>query len=332
MGPRPFSRGNKSAATASDVAAGELQWGHGLSAVEMVIPGGETKMRRDASMGPRPFSRGNPGSACLCDSQRHGLQWGHGLSAVEIRGNVAPSPPGACFNGATAFQPWKWPVTTRPSPQPNALQWGHGLSAVEMASRGVCCRSRFSGFNGATAFQPWKLGLHKFHRGWQWMLQWGHGLSAVEIGLIYQADYAVTTLQWGHGLSAVEIIVAVRNHAAERRRFNGATAFQPWKSARLVRQRSSTWGFNGATAFQPWKSPRRSRSRGLGERCFNGATAFQPWKWFFVATVRPSGSMWLQWGHGLSAVEISPPRMGAGPKGGASMGPRPFSRGNTLVG
>ena len=38
---------------------------------------------------------------------------------------------------------------------------------------------------------------------------------------------------------------------------------------------------------------------------------------------------WLQWGHGRSAVEIAHCRSPAGrPKSGASMGPRPFSRGN----
>ena len=59
--------------------------------------------------------------------------------------------------------------------------------------------------------------------------------------------------------------------------------------------------FNGATAFQPWKPPRRHLHPTNRTR-FNGATAFQPWKL--------GGDTY-----------VSPVRK-------ASMGPRPFSRGN----
>ena len=61
------------------------------------------------------------------------LQWGHGFSAVEI-----PCYPYllvsqvASFNGATAFQPWKYDVEGVPMPRKTLLQWGHGFSAVEM--------------------------------------------------------------------------------------------------------------------------------------------------------------------------------------------------------
>ena len=62
-------------------------------------------------------------------------------------------------------------------------------------------------------------------------------------------------------------------------------------------------GFNGATAFQPWKlAIGRAVDRGVSG--FNGATAFQPWKQ--EASV--------------AACLFTVP---------ASMGPRPFSRGNT---
>src|SRR5690606_34587615 len=44
-----------------------------------------------------------------------------------------------------------------------------------------------------------------------------------------------------------------RHHHRVHPRFNGATAFQPWKrtTSRTPRHRSTR--FNGATAFQPWK-------------------------------------------------------------------------------
>ena len=229
-------------------------------------------------MGPRPFSRGNK-------------LWA-----------AAPGKPPSGFNGATAFQPWKFYVCAGEHGCSAALQWGHGLSAVEMARRRKRHRSNprasmgprpFSrgnwlgiaradrgrvSFNGATAFQPWKSPRSRSpRRGWEG--------------------------------------------------FNGATAFQPWKCPDDRRRRTRARRFNGATAFQPWKFrrpwPRRSPPMG-----FNGATAFQPWKFVAVAPPSPSvaaasmgprpfsrgnnqeraerrRTIRLQWGHGLSAVEIS---------------------------
>ena len=42
-------------------------------------------------------------------------------------------------------------------------------------------------------------------------------------------------------------------------RFNGATAFLPWKSTTGSLRATSDKRFNGATAFLPWKSPRQTR-------------------------------------------------------------------------
>ena len=43
----------------------------------------------------------------------------------------------------------------------------------------------------------------------------------------------IETLQWGHGLSAMEITGVRQPLAVRAGRFNGATAFRPWKSGRL---------------------------------------------------------------------------------------------------
>ena len=62
---------------------------------------------------------------------------------------------------------------------------------------------------------------------------------------------------------------------------------------------------------------------------FNGATAFQPWKpGRTEGAARPGQG--LQWGHGLSAVETRVGRSPPATSVPASMGPRPFSRGNTV--
>ncbi len=133
------------------------------------------------------------------------------------------------FNGATAFQPWKY---QRPAPgfyHAAVLQWGHGLSAVEI-------------FAAVAAKQEAKT------------LQWGHGLSAVEIARSKIHVFAHPRLQWGHGLSAVEIGARCEPPGDGEGASMGPRPFsrgnQPWR-----RSRRRPWGcFNGATAFQPWKS------------------------------------------------------------------------------
>ena len=68
MGPRPFSRGNGGARMRCRIEGVRLQWGHGLSAVEMIFPTSSA-------------------------NQEILLQWGHGLSAVEISFNPPTTRP-----------------------------------------------------------------------------------------------------------------------------------------------------------------------------------------------------------------------------------------------
>ena len=112
----------------------QLQWGHGISAVERTRP----------TVGKISISP---------------LQWGHGISAVESAESVGRTMTTWWgFNGATAFQPWKDDTLYCPFDTFDSLQWGHGISAVESIGAlfrlcGACLC-----FNGATAFQPWKEG------------------------------------------------------------------------------------------------------------------------------------------------------------------------------
>src|SRR5690606_27636901 len=70
----------------------------------------------------------------------------------------------ACFNGATAFQPWKAPHSVGRRSGSTSLQWGHGVSAVERRTVAARRLSSWRGFNGATAFQPWKVPGEKLLR------------------------------------------------------------------------------------------------------------------------------------------------------------------------
>ena len=107
MGPRHFCRGNLSIASTA-VSLWLLQWGHGISAVEIQRSRWHAEICRCASMGPRHFCRGN----------RH----------LVVQKNVVRNR----FNGATAFLPWKFSKSIPGTGAVIPLQWGHGISAVEI--------------------------------------------------------------------------------------------------------------------------------------------------------------------------------------------------------
>ncbi len=112
----------------------ELQWGHGIAAVESKIE--EGTYEHDGKT----------------------LQWGHGIAAVEslvlIAGECLRN---YCFNGATASLPWNH---SRP---PAGLLARPGASmGPRHRCRGIAITTArpdtvSSGFNGATASLPWNL-------------------------------------------------------------------------------------------------------------------------------------------------------------------------------
>ena len=106
----------------------------------------------------------------------------------------------------------------------------------------------------------------------------------------------------------------------------GPRPFSRGNAAQSPAASLSRRGFNGAAAFQPRKCLRPDARPGPPSR-FNGAAAFQPRKWLFTKG-RKMAEMQLQWGRGLSAAEIPYHHTSTTTCNIASMGPRPFSRGN----
>jgi len=180
-------------------------------------------------------------------------------------------------------------------------------------------------------------------------LQWGHGISAVEVISSNARGMVECPLQWGHGISAVEVsqrrclwrkgVASMgprhfsRGSLGRRNRpILAATAsmgprhFSRGSSRAGVLTEGRGDGFNGATAFQPWKSGGGGLGR-IVDKSFNGATAFQPWKSMDVLA-RIHAVRLLQWGHGISAVEVSRDGGRRYVSLAASMGPRHFSRGS----
>ena len=113
-------------------------------------------------------------------------------------------------------------------------------------------------------------------------------------------------LQWGHGLSAVEMTHSAQQKPNPLTRFNGATAFQPWKSGTPIKRIEipkplASMGprpfSRGNTPSKPPPLPHPFRLQwGHGLSAVEISVATRP------AKPAPGG---LQWGHGLSAVEIS---------------------------
>ena len=107
-------------------------------------------------------------------------------------------------------------------------------------------------------------------------------------------------LQWGHDLSAVE------------------TTLTDITSSRVL---------PASMGPRPFSRGNRLLLRGWQMRSsFNGATTFQPWKRVDRDTLALLKR--LQWGHDLSAVETGERNRADIQHCRASMGPRPFSRGN----
>ena len=158
-------------------------------------------------MGPRPFSRGNPMRQREWFPCSRSLQWGHGLSAVEIpyltdRGTFVHNG----FNGATAFQPWKY-LRLVPIPQA-AWQASMGPRPFSRGNEGPRPFAT-TGLQASMGPRPFSRGNDDIREDFcdeLYVLQWGHGLSAVEIWCsIAGIPRRPIKLQWGHGLSAVEI-------------------------------------------------------------------------------------------------------------------------------
>ncbi len=160
------------------------------------------------------------------------------------------------------------------------------------------------------------------------LLQWGHAHSRVETPLLIETPAAVMLLQWGHAHSRVE---TGANAASGGRRVGasmGPRAFtrgdQP---RRLAGTGGARGGFNGATrihAWRPWSRWRPPNPVG----CFNGATRIHAWRLSKTRRITP----------GAKAASMGPRAFTRGDSlgnlvdpddhRGASMGPRAFTRGD----
>jgi len=112
------------------------------------------------------------------------------------------------------------------------LQWGHDFSTVEIGE--IRERMAFAGIRAS-------MGPRFFNRG-----NSGDALAAIA---------KIKALQWGHDFSTVEIR---RNRPMQRRAFKRASMGPRFfnRGNRPIWSKVVIWNlcFNGATIFQPWKS------------------------------------------------------------------------------
>ncbi len=106
MGPRHLSRGNL-AGRSGPTPGNSLQWGHGISAVEIIDLTRKTTREHQLQWG-HGISAVEIAGTLEFIRPKERLQWGHGISAVEICSRRMPWRFPSRFNGATASQPWKW--------------------------------------------------------------------------------------------------------------------------------------------------------------------------------------------------------------------------------
>ena len=91
MGPRPFSRGDVFVSLVNGIRPAELQWGHGLSAVETGADWSALKLPNLLQWG-HGLSAVETSTTDEREVLTAQLQWGHGLSAVETWQQRIPSP------------------------------------------------------------------------------------------------------------------------------------------------------------------------------------------------------------------------------------------------
>ena len=344
MGPRPCGRG-WGVGDGLPVGNVELQWGHGLAAVD-----GRPCARRTTTLSLsfngatalRPWMAGVAAGRQLPDAR---LQWGHGLAAVDgvkhrqgvqryLGASMGPRP---CGRG--------WPRRPTPCAICSRLQWGHGLAAVDGLATWPGPITA-TGFNGATALWPWMV-LGELCTRLGRVLQWGHGLAAVDGRAAARLCGAGESASmgprpcgrgWSRRLVATfdsswasmgprpcgrgwRFIPTDTPKDIELQWGHGLAAVDGCNRTRPVRR---TGCFNGATALRPWMAA-RTPTYPCETWSFNGATALRPWMGELADV--SAAVFRLQWGHGLAAVDGGNVYCGARGPNGASMGPRPCGRG-----
>ena len=288
----------------------ELQFGHGVGAVEnsggLLLAAGHP----GASIRPRRWSRGEPRAAAAKIWPHHiVLQFGHGVGAVENAVNALTD---AVCDKDASIRPRRW-SRGRTQQRPAAarvdgftLQFGHGVGAVE---NGRGRRHALLGRSGAS-IRPrrWSRGEPQGNRRGpspcRTVLRFGHGVGAVEnarrrvvgnpLGAVASIrprrwsrgeptpnsliKSPLLKLQFGHGVGAVE---NVKSKAELKAKLDASIRPRRWSRGEPRAAKCSAprgWGFNSATALEPWRTFARPELNPLAGLVFNSATALEPWR------------------------------------------------------
>ncbi len=158
------------------------------------------------------------------------LQWGHSFSAVEMSAN-----------GVFKFQ------AVYASMGPQLFSRGD-----EAKKRGIDVRKLIASM-GPQLFSRGDSVKNTYPAANMPKLQWGHSFSAVEICRMVPFNLDMLALQWGHSFSAVEIRQRSCCSACMCSASMGPQLFSRGDKSDCLKELHSTSRFNGATAFQPWR-------------------------------------------------------------------------------
>ena len=278
-----------------------------------------------ASMGPRHFCRGiqcgraiEAGDTIASMGPRHFCRGIVALDSVGLRAGLASMGPRHFCRGIAPAHVSAYGETTA-SMGPRHFCRGIGGTPCELRLK------LMPSFNGATAFLPWNWERNTRQIVAGYGLQWGHGISAVEFGQGWQCDEGDKELQWGHGISAVELRFDQAKPSSVGLASMGPRHFcrgiPTCPKCRELPYEASMGPRHFCRGIRGWAGPRiRRRDASMGPRHFCRG---------INRGVMPPTALTaqLQWGHGISAVELLVVVAGVTGRPRASMGPRHFCRG-----
>ena len=232
-----------------------LQFGHSLTAVENQAGRARNQAHPGASIWPQPYSRGEQTVRKRNEDRARASIWPQPYSRGEpVRGFLTSSVRLASI----------WP-------QP----YSRGEHTGDTGPAGATGR-----FNLATALQPWRTWSQSTFRQQYHASIWPQPYSRGEPGdrprrAVRGRPASIWPQPYSRGEHAGPPCLVGMG-----RRFNLATALQPWRTRPVDRRTAfATEGFNLATALQPWRTRITPHADLIG------------------------GNTMLQFGHSLTAVE-----------------------------
>ena len=230
------------------------------------------------------------------------------------------------------------------------LQWGRDLSVTETWICALCAVAVMESLQWGRDLSVTETSTGYGSSKRPQALQWGRDLSVTETRTIPALRSAHSWLQWGRDLSVTETCCTPLRES-RKRCFNGAATFQSRKPQMRAQYFADQIASMGPRPFSHGNTGGTIHccflwGASMGPRPFSHGNALVDqgvmvdlavlqWGRDLSVTETTGGSpllacsFTLQWGRDLSVTETTTIWSGRSRRSTASMGPRPFSHGNT---